>query len=123
PSYVFMAGISKCMDFLENGKDTFDEYYRNLEGIYDEAKKLKNISLINDELINKNNVSDFDCSKLIIYSEKLSGREIYDMLRDNYQLMCEMATPYIALAMTSPCDDREGFDRLIAALKEIDENI
>lgn len=53
----------------------------------------------------------------------MSGREIYDMLGNKYALQLEMSLGRYCLAMTSCMDSEAGFDRLAAALTEIDEYI
>ena len=75
--------------------------------------------------MDKNKIFDYDCGKLVIYSEGgcMSGRKIYDILRDKYGLQLEMALGRYCLAMTSCMDSDEGFGRLIAALDEIDKDI
>lgn len=50
----------------------------------------------------------------------MSGREIYDMLGNKYALQLEMSLGRYCLAMTSCMDSDAGFDRLAAALSEID---
>lgn len=50
----------------------------------------------------------------------LTGRELYDILREKYHLQMEMAAMDYVIAMTSVMDTDEGFERLIRALKEID---
>ena len=50
----------------------------------------------------------------------MSGIELMELLRSEYQIELEMAYPFYAVAMTSVCDRAEGFTRLAEALKEID---
>ena len=58
----------------------------------------------------------------MIYSESgaLSGKQIYNILRDKYGLQPEMSLGRYCLAMTSCMDSEEGFNRLVNALGEID---
>ena len=64
-----------------------------------------------------------DPSKLVLRATKagLSGEELYQLLREKYHLQLEMCQGDYALAMTSIFDREEGFDRLYAALEEIDK--
>ena len=64
-----------------------------------------------------------DPSKLVFRATKagLSGEELYQLLREKYHLQLEMCQGDYALAMTSIFDSEEGFDRLYAALEEIDK--
>lgn len=46
PSYVMMAGIDSCIDFLkQNGREYFENYQKNLKDFYDRAAQLKNIKV------------------------------------------------------------------------------
>ena len=64
-----------------------------------------------------------DPSKLVLRATKagLSGEELYQLLREKYHLQLEMCQGDYALAMTSIFDREEGFNRLYAALEEIDK--
>ena len=52
-----------------------------------------------------------------------SGKQLADMLNDNYRLCPEMAATEYVLLMTSIADSQEGFDRLKEALSDIDKKI
>ena len=123
PSYLFMAGISACLDFLETGEGTFKEYYEKLERLRDNLRGLNNFSLAGEEIIGNYNVFGLDISKLIISHERTSGYELGKILRSKYKLALEMSSKKYVLAVTSPMDTQEGFDRLYEALREIDDDI
>ena len=53
----------------------------------------------------------------------MSGQKLQERLRQEYHLELEMASGNYALAMTSIMDRQEGFDRLSAALHEIDRQL
>ena len=48
---------------------------------------------------------------------------LYGVLRDEYHLQMEMRTGEYCLAMTSFADTDEGFERLVTAMREIDERV
>lgn len=50
----------------------------------------------------------------------MSGRQLYDRLRDEYQLQMEMVSAEYVLAMTTVGDRPEGLQRLAEALEEMD---
>ncbi len=56
-----------------------------------------------------------DPSKIVIMSKK----DIINRLRTNYHIELEMASLSYALAMTSLADSQESFDRLLAALRDM----
>ena len=121
PSYVLLASIDRCLTFLKDSKGTFDNYTKRLDKFYQSAKSLKHLTIVHDELLNAENVFDFDSGKLCIFGNGcMSGKTLMDILRTDYHLELEMALGDYALAMTSVCDTNEGFDRLINALAAID---
>ncbi|MBO5071096.1 MAG: aminotransferase class V-fold PLP-dependent enzyme [Roseburia sp.] len=52
----------------------------------------------------------------------LTGEQLHQILRRRYHLQMEMVSGRYVLGMTSIMDQKEGFDRLVRALYEIDEN-
>lgn len=123
PSYVLMAGICFCMEFLEkDGEAYFKNYRENLEGFYEKAKGLKHIFLLPADSYEG---FEKDRSKLVISVKNtaLKGKELYDMLLQRYHLQMEMAKDSYVLAMTSVLDTGEGFLRLWNALEELDREM
>lgn len=121
PSYVLMAGISRCMRILEEEKEPlFEAYVKELTGFYEKAAGLKHI-LVPDRLPGW----ERDLSKLLISVKNISmtGSELYDILLHRYHLQMEMAQDSFVLAMTSVFDTKEGFERLFLALEEIDREL
>ena len=122
PSYVFMAGIDKCVELIkESGQERYTELDRRLTKL--RAKKYKNINIFGPEYIGKDAVYGFDVTKLCIAADGLSGKELYDRLRCIFHLQCEMAMGSYALLMTTLMDTDDGFNRLEMALERIDEDI
>ncbi|MCD8156760.1 MAG: aminotransferase class V-fold PLP-dependent enzyme [Clostridiales bacterium] len=64
-----------------------------------------------------------DNSKILISAQRagLHGQQLYDRLLEKYHLQMEMAAGHYVTALTSIMDTEEGFARLYAALKEIEE--
>ena len=117
PSYILMAGASKCLRYLkEYGKKGFREYQKHLEEFYSKTADLRRIRVLPS--------SDRDPGKIIILgNDHLTGKEIADRLRRDFSIETEMACGTYCLAMTSVMDTKEGFLRLSDALKRIDETI
>ena len=121
PSYVLLASIDRCMEFLQDSNKAFDDYTKRLEGFYKAARSLKHLSVAYDRLKDSDKVYDFDMGKIcILCNGYMTGRELMDTLRSEYKLELEMARGDCALAMTSVCDTDEGFERLLSALTRID---
>lgn len=114
PSYVLMASVSECLSFVENEKERFERYRDNIEWFYG------NIRLEKLEL-RKND----DLGKIVISTGKtdISGLELMEKLREHYGIELEMAYDNYALAMTSVCDRKQDFKRLMKALEKIDKAV
>ena len=128
PSYVLMASVDECVNALGKKiqrEKIFGEYSKRIEDIHKQSRKWKDIHFFEPDRncnVDKNKVFDYDSGKLVIYSESgaLSGKQIYNILRDRYGLQPEMSLGRYCLAMTSCMDSEEGFNRLVNALGEID---
>lgn len=118
PSYVLMASIDACMEFLEkDGADAFEAYAARLEKLREALKSLKHLQIPESRW--------YDKSKLVISARgtSLSGPDLADVLRATYHLESEMAAGDYVLMMTTVADTKEGFDRLQKALFEIDNGL
>lgn len=65
-----------------------------------------------------------DPGKILIDSSKtdLTGKQLYDILLERYHLQMEMAAGDYVTAIMTCCDSGEGWERLEAALHEIEKN-
>lgn len=117
PSYVLMAGIDNCVDFLNReGKDRFDRYWRNLGDLRKKISALRGIELFEPE------ESAYDPSKLVISLNGKSGNELARILRRG-KIEPEMTSLYYIIAMTSVMDTDQGFNRLYETLEgSVDES-
>ena len=86
---------------------------------------MKVLHLVGEELIEENDIFDLDYSKMIIstVNADINGPQLHEILRKKYHLEMEMEAEQYVLALTSVMDSREGFDRLVKALLEIDESL
>ena len=119
PSYVLMSSIDLCMkEIEENGEEFFSKllYYR--EKIQKETAGCRHL-----QVVGRNDIED--PAKVLIFVNKhaMTGQKLYDILREEYLLQLEMAGNYYALAIISGWDKEAGIDRLITAIKEIDDRI
>lgn len=126
PSYVLMGGISYCLRFLkEQGKQKFEMFWENLKWAREKLKTMKVLHLVGEKLMEQSDIFDLDYSKIIIstVNATINGPQLHEILRTKYQLEMEMEAEQYVLALTSVMDSREGFDRLVNALLEIDESL
>lgn len=126
PSYVLMAGIDKCMDFLiEKGNEYFQKFEKNLSDFYEHTKSFKHLKVVTKQDFSKQEIYDFDMSKILIFSKRkeISGANLQEVLLKKYGLQMEMASGNYVLALTSLMDTKEGFQRLECALCDLDNII
>ncbi|MBQ3331016.1 MAG: aminotransferase class I/II-fold pyridoxal phosphate-dependent enzyme [Ruminococcus sp.] len=121
PSYVLLASVDRCLEFLKNSERAFDAYIQRLTRFYEKARSLRHLSVSYDRLVDSDRIFDFDIGKLCIFCGGfMTGKELMELLRSDYRIELETSLGGYALAMTSVCDTDEGFDRLLSALAEID---
>lgn len=126
PSYVLMAGMDDCILYMEReGKRELERFACRLDKFYAASQNWKNIRLVDSHIVGKDHIADFDRSKLIFSLKDcaLLGNEFQKLLREEYGLELEMASPNYGLALTSLCDVEEGFERLGRSVAQIDKNI
>lgn len=126
PSYVLMAGIERCIDMAAEQKDKlFGGLQRNLDSFYEKVSGLKYLKVLTKADIKAGDAFDFDRSKIIIFTDRagMSGQDMWDILLQKYHIQIEMAAGNYAVALSSVMDTEEGFDRLAAALIDIDQGI
>ena len=73
------------------------------------------------ELVNGDSVFDFDITKLSVHTLDigLAGIEVYDILRDEYDIQIEFGDIGNILAYLSIGDRAQEVERLVSALAEI----
>ena len=127
PSYILMGSIDSCLHMLsEKGKILYTDYTVELE-------KLRNAIHGNCRWIKMPECSDFDSkyskdydrSKLVlsVRDTGMTGKALHEKLLNRYHLQMEMVSADYVLAMTAVGDSRDGYQRLLQALIEIDEEI
>ncbi len=126
PSYVLMASISYCLDVMENeGMKRLGELKELRDGFIMDVERCSFIKAGVKEMQKTGLRICADPCKLVIYADygRLTGRQLYEILRDKYHLQMEMAVGNYVLGILSMMDTQEGLDRLAHALLEIDKDI
>lgn len=124
PSYVLMAGMEEAIELATKDCGRYDTFVslwkdmlvrlkackiiRTLPGDYEECEQKKQ-----------------DIGKLVLSVEStgLSGQAFYDILLNRYHLQMEMACESYVLAMFTIADTKEGYERLVQAVLEIDAEL
>ena len=126
PSYILMAGIESSIRYIsEKGEELFAELDKKLDDFYNGVENLKNIKVLTKKDFTSDEAYDFDRTKIIMLTEKcgISGEELLRILHNDYHIELEMAAGNYALALSTIMDTKEGFERLMHALIEIDDKL
>lgn len=110
PSYVLLSSVDSCIDFLKNSEKIFDEYIGRLKSLRDKIKNIKGMHLFECD----------DITRLIIYSDSISGTQLSDELRKR-GIEPEGATINYVILISTVCDTQVGFELLLNALNEISQ--
>ena len=125
PSYLFMAGMERCIRYMDgDGRNGMVRYEKRLEHFMERMEGLQVLEVLDREICWKyRTVAGWDPSKIVVSTmraEDFHGEELAETLRRKYHLEMEMTAPEYVIAMTSLMDTEEGFERLGTALLEID---
>ena len=125
PSYLFMAGMERCIRYMDgDGRNEMIRYEKRLERFMERMEGLQVLEVMDREICGKyRTVAGWDPSKIVVSTmraEDFHGEELAETLRRKYHLEMEMTAPEYVIAMTSLMDTEEGFERLGTALLEID---
>jgi arginine decarboxylase len=120
-SYLLMSSLDMARYNLANNglKDVYD---LSLYAI-NEINKINGIEVMDSEITVNNTVFHKDLSKLLINTKRLglTGFEVYDLLKQDYNIQAEVGELFVLLFIISVGDTLEHIDTLITALKDISE--
>ena len=121
-SYLLLSSLDISRKRLAlNGKEIFAQTVEMAEYARSEINSIGGYYAYSKELINGDSIFDFDVSKLSVYTLPigLAGIEVYDLLRDEYDIQIEFGDIGNILAYISVGDRKRDIERLISALFEI----
>ena len=121
-SYLLMSSLDISRRNLAlRGKEAFGKVVQMAEYARKEINAIGGYYAYSRELINKDSVYDFDVTKLAINTLDigLAGIEVYDLLRDEYDIQTEFGDLGNLLAYLSIGDRPREIERLVSALSEI----
>lgn len=121
-SYLLMASldIARCQLAI-HGEEIYERLLRLCRKTKKKLNAIDGISVITKNYINGRGVYDFDETKFVIKVNDLglSGFEVYDIMKKNYNIQLELAEAYVVLAIVGVGDVEENFVKLVEAFKEI----
>ena len=121
-SYLLLSSLDISRRNLAlRGKEEFEKVIKLAEYARSEINAIDGYYAYSKELINSNSVFDFDITKLSVNTLDigLAGIEVYDILRDEYDIQIEFGDIGNILAYISIGDRRREVERLVSALAEI----
>ena len=122
-SYLLLVSLDISRKNLAlNGEEIFAHVLRLANYAREEINKLGGYYAYGKELIDGQAIYDFDVTKLAVTTMGvgLSGMEVYDLLRDEYDIQVEFGDVSNILAYISVGDRQRDLERLVGALAEID---
>ena len=121
-SYLLMSSLDISRKQLAlNGEEIFEKVEQLTQYARDEINQIRGYYAYSKELINGDTIYDFDQTKLAVntFGTGLAGIEVYDLLRDEYDIQIEFGDIGNILAYISVGDSYKGIERLVSALSEI----
>ena len=121
-SYLLMSSLDISRRNLAlRGRETFEKVMELAEYARSEINEIPGFYAFSEELINGDSVFDFDVTKLSVHTLEvgLAGIEVYDLLRDEYDIQIEFGDFGNVLAYLSIGDRKRDVERLVSALSEI----
>ena len=121
-SYLLMSSLDISRRNLAlRGKEVFRKVVEMAEYAREEINAVGGYYAYGRELINGDSIFDFDPTKLSVHTRDigLAGIEVYDILRDEYDIQIEFGDIGNILAYLSIGDRMQELERLVSALAEI----
>lgn len=122
PSYPVLASIDLARLWMENhGRLALDRALNLSQEYRHKIDQIKGIQIYSQELFKQTAVKDIDPLKLLISVRDLDcdGGTIGRLLRQDYGIQVEWEAPRALLAMMSMFHEKQDWDRLYRALKDI----
>lgn len=121
-SYLLLASLDISRRNLAlRGREEFEKVVKLAEYARNEINMIGGYYAYTSELINGDSIYDFDRTKLTVNTLGigLAGIEVYDLLRDEYDIQVELGDIANILAYISIGDREREIERLVSALAEI----
>ena len=121
-SYLLLSSLDISRRNLAlRGREAFKQVVELAEYVRTEINRIGGYYAYSKELVNGDSIYDFDVTKLSIHTRDigLAGIEVYDLLRDEYDIQAEFGDLGNILAYLSIGDRQREVERLVSALAEI----
>ena len=122
-SYLLLSSLDISRRNLAlRGEESFEKVREMAEYARQEINSIGGYYAYGKELVNGNSIFDYDVTKLSVYTRDigLAGIEVYDLLRDEYDIQIEFGDISNILAYISIGDRIQDIERLGGALADIE---
>lgn len=115
PSYVLMTSIENCLDFMVKNVKLFGKFAEEKSKLKNNLSDLKYLKAVEYD----------DITKLVVFTgySNISGIELADILRNEYNIEVEMACKDYVVLIFSVCDSFVNYKTLENALIDIDSSL
>lgn len=124
-SYLLLSSLDITRKFLAlQGESVFEQVLRLTKYAREEISSIEGYYAFDEEIVNHDSVFALDPTKLTIHTRGigLAGTEIYDILRDEYDIQVELGDLGNILAIIGIGDSKAQIERLISALQDIKDS-
>lgn len=121
-SYLLMSSLDiSRRNLVLRGRESFARVAALADYAREEINRIGGYYAFSKELINGDSIYGFDTTKLSIHTLEigLAGIEVYDILRDEYDIQIEFGDIGNILAYLSIGDRIQEIERLVSALAEV----
>ena len=121
-SYLLLSSLDISRRNLAlRGRESFRKVREMAEYAREEINSIGGYYAYGREMVNGGSIYDFDVTKLSVYTRDigLAGIEVYDLLRDEYDIQIEFGDISNILAYISIGDRIQDIERLVGALADI----
>ena len=121
-SYLLLSSLDISRRNLAlRGRESFEKVAKMAEYAREEINSIGGYYAYGKDLVNGGSIFDFDVTKLSVYTRDigLTGIEVYDLLRDEYDIQIEFGDIGNILAYISIGDRIQDIERLVGALEDI----
>lgn len=121
-SYLLLSSLDiSRRNLYMRGEASFGKVQEMAEYAREEINSIGGFYAYGRELKNGSSIYDFDVTKLSVYTRDigLAGIEVYDLLRDEYDIQIEFGDIANILAYISIGDRIQDIERLVGALADI----
>jgi arginine/lysine/ornithine decarboxylase len=125
PSYVMMADISHCFHYMKEHPGLMEHYEESVLKLRKKLEKLEFLDLPGKKDIGKYGIFDYDIGRLVLVPQarQMTGKVLFELLRDRYGFELEMSSVTYCIAITSPMDSDEAYEGFVCALEDLNQHM